>query len=57
MNMYLQSDKEISFVLQKIPYKKLCNLIEFGIVHKLHHTDILNPSPQFTFSQAFLITP
>ena len=41
MNMYLQSDKEISFVLQKIPYKKLWNLIELGVVHQLHHTDIL----------------
>ena len=38
MNMYLQSDKEISFVLQKILYKKLWNLIELGVVHKLHHT-------------------
>ena len=40
MNMYLQSDKELSFVLQKIPYKKLWKLIELGVVHKLHHTDI-----------------
>ena len=37
MNMYLQSDKEISFVLQKIPYKKLWNRIELGVVHKLQY--------------------
>ena len=58
MNMYLQSDKEISFVLQnqKDAYKKHWNIIELEVVHKLHHTDTyFEPLPLFhrLFSSIF----